>query len=183
MADSYIQVPPDSTGKLLDMSALTTTSGTVQRERVILGDNTTAANYASINASGQLSVIDAALTNATQKTQLIDASANVIVSTTNGLGRALNTFSYPYLQMIAEGDIANHKPWTKLGLYTNVAANTETDIWGYGGIYSWITTPLGLEVLSSDNTQVIVCLRTACIVNILDKAEGFNLFILILTVS
>jgi hypothetical protein len=57
MTDSYIQTPPDSTGKKLDTSQIVVGANTVQRERVVLADNTTAANFAAINVSGQLSVI------------------------------------------------------------------------------------------------------------------------------
>lgn len=65
MSDSFVQVSPDSTGKLIDNSQLTTTSGTVQRQRVVVGDNTTSGNYLSINSSGAISVSPASATPAT----------------------------------------------------------------------------------------------------------------------
>ncbi len=40
MADDGIQVPPDSTGKNVDCSVLSTGAGTVERQRCIVGDDT-----------------------------------------------------------------------------------------------------------------------------------------------
>lgn len=50
MADSFIQMPPDSTGKLLDTSSLTVGGNTVQRERMVIADPTTATSLASVKA-------------------------------------------------------------------------------------------------------------------------------------
>lgn len=97
MTDSYIQAPPDSTGKKLDTAQLVIGANTVQRERVVLGDNTTAANYAVINASGQVAVTGpvtvaslplpagaatyAAQTDGSAKTTLVDEYNNEIEGT------------------------------------------------------------------------------------------------------
>lgn len=51
MADSFIRVPPDSTGKLIDTSQITIGANDVQRERMIIGDNTT-EHYLAISAAG-----------------------------------------------------------------------------------------------------------------------------------
>lgn len=56
MADSFIRVPPDSTGKLIDTSQLTVGGNDVQRERMIIGDNTD-NNFATVTAGGQLQVL------------------------------------------------------------------------------------------------------------------------------
>jgi hypothetical protein len=52
MTDLYVQVSPDSTGKLVDTAQLTVNALTVQRQRVAIGDNTTPANYLIIDANG-----------------------------------------------------------------------------------------------------------------------------------
>ena len=39
MSDSFVQVPPDSTGRKVDTSPLTTTQGAVERQRVVIGDD------------------------------------------------------------------------------------------------------------------------------------------------
>jgi hypothetical protein len=41
----------------------------------------------------------------------------------------------PYLQALAEGDIANHTPWSKIG-YAAVPATTECDVWSACGVGS-----------------------------------------------
>lgn len=48
MADSFIQLPPDSTGKLVDTSSLTVGLNTVQRERDNISDPTDAAGLARV---------------------------------------------------------------------------------------------------------------------------------------
>lgn len=48
MADSYIQLPPNSTGLLLDTSQLTVGANTVQRERDVIADPTDAAGLAKV---------------------------------------------------------------------------------------------------------------------------------------
>lgn len=52
MADSFVQVPPDSTGKQVDAASLPVGGQTVQRQRVVLGDNTGTATYATILSAG-----------------------------------------------------------------------------------------------------------------------------------
>lgn len=50
MADGYLQVYPDSTGKRVDASELTVNALTVERQRVNLADGTGATNIAAIVA-------------------------------------------------------------------------------------------------------------------------------------
>lgn len=40
--DGYVQLPPDSTGKEVDATQTTTSQGTVLRQRVVLGDDSSA---------------------------------------------------------------------------------------------------------------------------------------------
>lgn len=66
--------------------------------------------------------------------------------------------SMPYLYDIAERNVLNHIPFTKIGYAPAVTANTNTDIWSYQAtqpVYLFPTAVMGMEVLSSDNTQDI----------------------------
>lgn len=56
MADSDVQLPPNSTGPLVDTSQVTTTAGTVQRQRITLGDPINGNNLAGVSLSGKLSI-------------------------------------------------------------------------------------------------------------------------------
>ncbi len=47
MSDSFVQVPPDSNGKQIDVSQLSINGQNVQRQRIIIGDNTGTASYAT----------------------------------------------------------------------------------------------------------------------------------------
>jgi hypothetical protein len=56
LADGFIQVPTDSTGKIVDTSELTVSAKTVERQRIVVADPTTAANLATVSAAGALKV-------------------------------------------------------------------------------------------------------------------------------
>ena len=65
--------------------------------------------------------------------------------------------SQDYLLALGEGDISGHSPWSMYG-YNPTVATTEADIWSYGATqpaYVFPTAEMGMEVLSSDNTQDI----------------------------
>jgi len=51
MADAYTQVAPDSTGDKIDTSELTVGAHTVNRQRVVLADDSTAAGFAKVQNS------------------------------------------------------------------------------------------------------------------------------------
>jgi hypothetical protein len=48
MSDDFVQVPLDSTGKKVDCSVLTTSGGTVERQRCAIGDDTDPAALAKV---------------------------------------------------------------------------------------------------------------------------------------
>lgn len=55
MADGIVQVAPDSTGKKVDTSELTVGANTVERQRIVIADDATAASFAyvgSVNTDG-----------------------------------------------------------------------------------------------------------------------------------
>ena len=67
-------------------------------------------------------------------------------------GGSVHAPQEPYLTLIAEGDIAGHAPWYKNG-FTAGATTSETDIWTGATSYVFPTAEMGMEVVSSDNTQ------------------------------
>lgn len=61
----------------------------------------------------------------------------------------LRVSSMPYLYDIAEGNVADHTPFAKLG-YNGDVGSTEEDIITQGGVYPWIAAVgIALEVVSS----------------------------------
>ena len=56
MANNYIQVPPDSTGNKVDTSEITVGSDSVNRQRIVIADDTTAAAVAPVSATDGLTV-------------------------------------------------------------------------------------------------------------------------------
>lgn len=52
MSDSTVQIPPASTGQLVATRQITVASNSVQLQCVVLGDPTTADNYAAVTAKG-----------------------------------------------------------------------------------------------------------------------------------
>jgi hypothetical protein len=59
--------------------------------------------------------------------------------------------SMPYNYDIAEGNVANHWAWSKIG-YTPTMNTTESDVWSAAGVYAFPTTAGAKEVVSSDGT-------------------------------
>lgn len=57
MSDSFIQLPPDSTGKLLRTFQLTVGANSTQQEAVTIGDPVTAANLLTVDSSGRITVL------------------------------------------------------------------------------------------------------------------------------
>lgn len=52
MSDSYVQVPPNSSGAEVATRQIVVGSNTVQLQCVVLGDPTTADSYAAVTAKG-----------------------------------------------------------------------------------------------------------------------------------
>lgn len=48
MADSYVQVPADSTGKKIDAASMDVGANTVMRQRIVIGDNSATAQFATV---------------------------------------------------------------------------------------------------------------------------------------
>lgn len=79
---------------------------------------------------------------------------------TNGIAQQISIESgcirtQPYQQAISEGDISGHTPFTKIGYLPSVTAGVDTDVWSYAAtqpVYVFPTAPMGMEVVSSNNT-------------------------------
>ena len=58
-----------------------------------------------------------------------------------------------YLQDIAEGNVAGHAAWSKIGYCPSLTAGVNTDVWSYCAtqpVYLFPTVAMGMEVLSSN---------------------------------
>ena len=61
--------------------------------------------------------------------------------------------SMPYLYDIAEGNVADHTRFSKIGFAPSMTANVNTDVWSYSAtqpVYLFPTSAMGMEVLSSN---------------------------------
>jgi hypothetical protein len=56
VADQYVQIAPDSTGKKVDVSELTVSSNTVERQRIVIADPSSATGLAPVDPTNGLSV-------------------------------------------------------------------------------------------------------------------------------
>lgn len=63
--------------------------------------------------------------------------------------------SMPYLYDVAEGNVAGHSAWMKIGLNPALVASTEADLWSATGVINFPSAAGKWEVVSSDNTQDI----------------------------
>lgn len=87
MADSFVRVPADSTGKRVDASSLDVGADTVYRQRIVLADNSATAQYATVTG-GALMV-----------TGTVNVSAMPTVTVTGGVavsGTAQVAISTPF---------------------------------------------------------------------------------------
>lgn len=97
--------------------------------------------------------IDQTTSGTTNKvtTQFIDESG-----TPYGIKHVQNkprVSSMPYTYDIAEGNIPDHESWSKMGVNSALVASTEADLWSGSGVISYPTAAMGLEFLSSNNTD------------------------------
>ena len=60
----------------------------------------------------------------------------------------LRVVGQDYLQALAEGDIPEHKPWTKMGI-SPASTITESTLWELGTQYIWPTVAQRMEVVST----------------------------------
>ena len=67
--------------------------------------------------------------------------------------------SMPYEYDIAEGNVPNHEPWTKIG-YTPTMTTADSDIWSSAGVYNFPTTPGAWEVVSTNAADVGTSIKT-----------------------
>jgi hypothetical protein len=64
----------------------------------------------------------------------------------------------PYAYDIAEGNVANHEAWSKIG-YTPTMNATESDLWSAAGVYAFPTAAETWEVVGAaadDATPVLI---------------------------
>jgi len=85
MADGIVQLAPDSTGKKVDTSEITVGANTVERQRIVISDNTAAANFATVKAASTTPVAaDGALVVTNSPNAAPPSSATATLSTVAG---------------------------------------------------------------------------------------------------
>lgn len=82
MADGIVQVPPDSTGKKVDAASLDVGANTVMRQRIVIGDNSATAQFATVTG-GALTVTGNINVSAMPAVVLAAGAANI--GTLNGI--------------------------------------------------------------------------------------------------
>lgn len=88
----------------------------------------------------------------------------------------------PYLYDIAEGNVANHTPWTKIGYSPAQTAGVNTDIWSYSAtqpVYLFPTAAIQMEVTSSSNTDIGTIIHSGTstggsLTSLVSAGENFN---------
>lgn len=76
MSAGVVQVAPDSTGKKIDTSELTVGANTVERQRIVIGDDSSAAGLAPVDATNGLATYQ----------PLLKGTWNYVASTLSGAG-------------------------------------------------------------------------------------------------
>ena len=85
--------------------------------------------------------------------EFIDAATGIATGFINNSG-APQICAQDYLLALAEGDIADHEPWSIIG-YTPTFTTVESTIWSKAGVHTFPAAAQQMEMVSSDNTQDI----------------------------
>lgn len=117
MADDFVQVAPDSTGKKIDNSSLTVGANTVYRQRVIVGDNSSTGNFLAVDANGFLGISAGTV------------GANTITAGTLGALSATTITSIPSITVVAmnAGTVTSSTITAALPAGTNVIGHVIVD--------------------------------------------------------
>jgi hypothetical protein len=123
MADQYVIVAPDSTGKKIDTAELTVNAQTVERQRMAIGDNTTAANYLAIDATGNAAVVDRDISatgnvttlNANLATGAPTANSTISVTAAGGEGCASVQVTGTWTGTLQPQGTVDGTNWVNLG--------------------------------------------------------------------
>lgn len=112
-----------------------------------MGDTT----HAQVMAVGNTLDVSGTVTSTGYTGLLDETGATYGVKQIDGKPRVS---SMPYLYDIAEGKVPDHIPWTKIG-FTSAMNTVESDLWSAGGVISFPTAEMGMEVLSGNNVDDI----------------------------
>jgi hypothetical protein len=96
------------------------------------------------------------MNNFTERTKLIDE--NGVAYGIKHINNKPRVSSMPYLYDIAEGSVANHEAFSKIGYAPSFSVGVNTDIWSYSGtqpVYLFPTAAIQMEVLSTNNVADI----------------------------
>lgn len=156
MSDSFVRLPVDGSGKLLDTSQVTVGANTVQRERHVIADNVN-NNYANVSSAGGLQVDGSAVT---QPTNIIQVGSAAITQ-----GQKTMATSVPVVVAsdqtaltVSQATAANLNATVTGTVSTSPPANASTNITQIGGsaLSKGQTTMAGSipVVIASDQSTV-----------------------------
>lgn len=136
MPDQYVQVQPNSTGLKVDTSELTVGANTVERQRMVIGDPTGAANLAKVDSSGNLYAVipDQAasgtitIVNSNPNSGVATASSTVALAQLAGQGTVAIQVTGTYTGALTAQVSVDGSNWIALGGTPLVNVNT--------GVYS-----------------------------------------------
>jgi hypothetical protein len=138
MAETFVQVPPQSTGLKIRTEEVTANAQTVEMQVVVVGDPTTAANLASVSATGAVKV------DASATTQPVSGSVTAVQATGTNLHVVVD--SAP--STAVTGTVAA----SQSGTWTVQPGNTaNTTAWKVDG--SAVTQPISGSVTANIGTS------------------------------
>ena len=141
MADGIVQLAPDSTGKKVDTSEIAVGTNTVERQRIVLADNSAAANFALVDSNGSLSFKQNSSTSAV--TSVAGAITSTLLLASNANRRAFyitNEAAVGQILYITFGATASVTSYTE---YLNPGDTLTPDPACYTGAINGIWTATG----------------------------------------
>ena len=141
MADGIVQLAPDSTGKKVDTSEITVGANTVERQRIVLADNSVASNFAGVDSTGNLTVKE--ISNTSVVTSLTGATTSTVLLAANSARRGFyitNEGTAGQILYVAFGTTASLTAYTE---YLNPGDTLTPDPACYTGAINGIWSATG----------------------------------------
>ena len=128
-----------------------TVDGTMAVTGALTDAELRASAVAVADGGGSLTV-DGPLTDTQLRASAVDTTLDVPGSGLALIGTKLRVSAMPYLYDIAEGNVAGHAGWSKIGFNGDIGTNEE-DLWTAGGQYVWPAAGMQMQVVSTSGND------------------------------
>lgn len=168
MADGLIQVPPDSTGKKVDAASLDVGAATVYRQRIVIGDNSASAQFATVTGGA---LVCTGNFNISAMPAVVLGAGAANIGTINNISAAVAVTIAAALNISAMPAVALAAGAANIGSINNISAVVQVAV-----------GPLAITSVSHGPTCVVAS-SSANVVLIASPGAGQSVYVTSLMVS